>query len=59
LFGSGCASVGDLLKARPGAKLVGVHFERAKPNSLDLTFDLGVKNTYPVGLPVAVTLACP
>lgn len=48
-----------MLKARPRAKLVGVHFERAKPNSLDITFDLEVKNPYPVGLPVAVTLACP
>ena len=52
LFSSGCASVGDLLKARPKAKLAGVHFDRAKLNALDLTFDLEVKNPYPVGLPV-------
>ena len=50
---AGCTSLdGILAKARPKARLTGVHFGQPKSDSLELLFDMQIKNPYPVALPL-------
>ena len=47
---SGCSVLQGSLK--PKAKLTDVHFDKFAGGALGLTFDVEVKNPYPVGLPL-------
>lgn len=47
---SGCSLLQGSLK--PKAKLTDVHFDKFEGGALGLTFDVEVKNPYPVGLPL-------
>ena len=46
----GCSILPNSLK--PKAKLSGVHFDELTGGGLGLTFDVEIKNPYPVGVPV-------
>lgn len=46
----GCSVLPNSLK--PKAELTGVHFDEFTGSALGLTFDVEVKNPYPVGVPV-------
>ena len=51
VISSGCSVLQGSLK--PKAKLTDVHFDKFKGGALGLTFDVKIKNPYPVGVPVS------
>lgn len=50
IFSCGCSILPNSLK--PKAKLTGVRFDELTSGGLGLTFDVEIKNPYPVGVPV-------